>query len=157
VLQLLKYHVVQGASLNTTRLSDMVAKSKDGVVPFTTLEGGLVNVTAEAPAQARKLLQGAAETLFANGVELASSNLQGGKTIYHALGSVLVPPQYKAVVDEMVAAAAAPSPAPEEAPAEASPAPEASPSPSPAPTSAAAGVVASVVLAAVPAVLAALL
>ena len=156
MLQLLKYHVVQGASLNTTRLSQMVAKSKDGVVPFTTLEGGKVNVTAEAPAQARKLMQGAAETLFVNGVELESSNLQGGKTIYHAIGSVLVPPQYKTVVEEAVAAAATaatPSPEPEAA-AEASPspAPEAPPAPS-----SAVGVAASLVLAAVPAVLVALL
>jgi len=150
----LKYHVVQGASLNTTRLSQLVEMSGKGVVPFTTLEGEKVNVTAEAPTQARKLMQGAAETLFVNGVKLASTNLQGGKTIYHAIGEVLVPPQYKTAVQDAIAAAAA-SPSPEPA-AEASPspAPEASPAP---PKSSAAGVAASLVLAAMPAVLAALL
>ena len=50
LVEVLKYHVVPGATIGASRLRSMIAAAKDGVLPFKTLQGDRLNATLNANA-----------------------------------------------------------------------------------------------------------
>lgn len=76
----LKYHVVPGATLTGNRVVKMVADAPNGKVPFGTLQGEKLNAT---------IIDG---SLAANGVPIEGVDVQGGKVMIHTISHVLLPP-----------------------------------------------------------------
>lgn len=130
----LKYHVVPGATIGSSRVKTMVQGTKNGLLPFKSLEGEKVNATLDG------------DSLLINGVKVSGSDVQGGKTMIHTIDEVLIPPSLASVAG---ATNATSKDIPIESPAPAT-------SGAPAPSSGAAGVAATMLLA-VPAIMAALL
>ncbi|KIZ03785.1 hypothetical protein MNEG_4174 [Monoraphidium neglectum] len=145
--EVLKYHVVPGATIGAARIKTLIAGAKGGVLPFKTLEGEKVNAT----------LKGA--TILVNDVPVSGGDVQGGKTLIHVIDDVLIPPTLltgAAAPAASPSAAAVPSAAPAATGAPVTAAPASSPAPAAKPTNSA-GRVAAGLLLAVPAAIAAVL
>ncbi|KAI8463474.1 MAG: FAS1 domain-containing protein [Monoraphidium minutum] len=83
----LKYHVIPGATIGSTRLAKMIGDAKGGVLGFKSLQGDKVNATIEDG------------KVYVNGVEVISTDVQGGKTMVHTISDVIIPPSLLAEAD----------------------------------------------------------
>ncbi|GBF98714.1 hypothetical protein Rsub_11263 [Raphidocelis subcapitata] len=77
--EVLKYHVVPGATLTGARLVKLIEENK-GKFSFKTSQGEKINAT---------LVDGSVNI---NGVPVKAVDVQGGKVMIHTIADVLVPP-----------------------------------------------------------------
>lgn len=81
LVEVLKYHVVPGATIGSARIKSMINGTKTGELPYKTLEGEKV---------VAKVAGG--KTVTINDVAIVGTDVQGGKTMVHTIDDVLIPP-----------------------------------------------------------------